>query len=260
MTADLLIILLAAAGSAFGTWITLRGGAWRWLALPAVALWTAAGVQTALLAALSGDGRPLPGLQMNPLVKDQWGQILAAGWLPTPEPAYCLLALLAHLFALLARPATASLKRPLPATLLFVALFFVLRERVDGPATSYVRALGPDGKAAFLTLPPGRLILATGLEEAAFLGVRVTSRRDGEVPEPRLHWTKDGRAVVLSSRFRRIYAIDEGGASAGELPASADGWPHADPKHESTSLRRALTQAERAVAEFIQQHGGIDVR
>ncbi len=260
MSADFVIILLAGAASAFGTWATLRGGGFRWLALPAVALWTVTGIQTALLAALSGDGRILPGFQINPLVKDEWGQVLASGWLPTPEPAYCLLALLAHLVALLARPAAASLTRPLAATLLFVALFFVMRERVGGPPTSYVRALGPDRMAAFLTLAPGKLILSSGPEEAAFLDVRVVRDRDGEVPEPRLQWTKEGHGIVLTSRYRRLYAIDGEGRTVGEIPARAGDWPHANPDSESTTVRRALTQAERAVAEFVKERGGLDVR
>jgi len=260
MSADFLLILLAGAGSALGTWATLRGGPFRWLALPAVVLWTVTGIQTALLAALSGDGRIVPGFQINPLVKDEWGQILASGSLPTPEPAYCLLALLAHLFAILARPTAASLRMPLAGTLLFVALFFVLRERVDGPATTYVRALGPSAQAAFLTLAPGRLLLSSGPEEAAFLDVRVVQRCEGDAPEPRLQWTNDGKGIVLTSRYREIFAIDADGRTVGGIPEHADRWPHKDPRSESTAVRRALTQAERAVAEFIKQRGGLHVR
>lgn len=262
MSPDFAILLAVAAASAWGAGAAMKGEG-KATKLLAVLVYVVVGTQVVLFAMLSGDGRILPGRQLNPAVHRYWLEVLGAENAFAPEAAYCLAALLGHALAALPRPTRRALLRPLPATIVFVVLFFVLKGREDGAAIPHHRSDGPDG-VAWLTIAPAekgvRLVLSTGRDEDSFLRVRHVHTAASAPPEPRLHWTKDGKGIVLFVRNRKLFAVDvETGATTGALPEARHEWPREQPAAESTDTRRRFSQAQRDVAEFVVNHGGIYV-
>lgn len=263
MSADFANLLVAAAASAWGTWAALKGGAHGAAKAGAVLLYLLVGMQTVLFAALTGDGRVVPGFQLNPEFNRLWRDAIGRGALPSPDAAYCLVAVLAHLLAGLPRPGPRGLLRPLPATLAFAVLFFVLQDRAEGPLYRHERGTGPE-RAAWLTIAPKgngvRLVLSEGRGEAPLLRVRLVHDAESAPPEPKLFWTKDGKGVVVAVRGRRLLAVDvESGAVTGALPSETGAWPSEVPAAEPVSARIRFSQAQRDVAEFVVSHGGLHV-
>lgn len=230
---------------------------------PAVLVYLLVGMQTVLFAALTGDGRIVPGFQLNPSLNRYWREVLSQEGAVSPDAAYCLGALLAHLLAVVPRPTAKGFLRPLPATLVYVFLFFVLQDRAEGPEYRHERGAGP-GQVAYLTIAPRgdgvRLVLSAGPDEASFLRVRHVHDADSAPPAPKVFWTKDGKGVVVAVRRRRLLAVDlDTGAVTGALPSRSHEWPADVAGAESVETRRRFTQAQRDVAEFVVNHGGLHV-
>ena len=260
---DFAILLLAAAASAYGTWAALKCEQRLWATLPAVAIYAAVGISMTLFATITGDGRLLPGLQINPDVQAEWRDIMRAGTLPTPEAAYGLFALLAHVLVLMPRVNRNALLRPLPATLAFCLLFGVLQDRLDGRMIRYVYAMGPE-RGACLTVVPGddsvRFVISHGESEDAFLSVLYTHEAETTPKQYQIFWTGDGQGIVMMANYKLLLAVDLEGNTTGALPEKSHEWPQKSPVVEPRAARRKFSAARRDVAEFVQSHGRLYVR
>jgi len=258
------VLLLAAAGAAYGVAVTMKRGPPAWAALPAVLLYLLCGVHAVLLAWITGAGVALPGLQISPGLKSWYFAELVRESRPVLPPALLLLAIAAHALVLFPRPDRKRWLHPLPATLLFVALFSVVDARGELPPIPYDRALGPGG-VAFLTVVPddegARIVVAQGEPGAAFLAVLHDHRTNSRPPELRLGWTKDGKGlfVVAEGERKPAFAVDLGGNAIGRLPVEAHEWPQKEDAYVPTEVRRRVSQARVDVARFLKEHGGIYV-
>jgi hypothetical protein len=265
MSPDFWILLVSAVFAAFGTAVAIRLKVSRVATVLAVVVYALVGVHAVFLAALTGDGRLIPGLQLSPGVQRYWTELLLAERIPASHPALGLFAVVAHLLVLLPRPSRRTLLYPLPATLVFLLLIVILQKRTEGRPILHHRADGP-GQTAFLTIAPVgegsavRMIVASGEAGGPFLCVRHVHRADSPPPKPRLYWTRDGEGIVLTVRSRRLLGLDLDGGVAGWLPEERHEWPSAAFKGESPATQRRLTRAERDVAEFVKNHHGIYVR
>jgi hypothetical protein len=217
------------------------------------------GTHLALLSSFTGDGRLVPGYQLNPEMV--WH---AAALIPTAvlSPYLGLLAIVAHLLVFLPRPGRSGCLLPLPATLLFVVLTVVMQQRVDAGPPEHALGIGPE-RIAYLTLKSTdaeggkRLILATGRPEDRLLKVRLVRSLESTPPRVRVYWTKDGEALILSVRNKRLLALATDGREVGWLPSKSHEWPSEVPYAESLNTQRKLSQAQRDVAEFVKSRGGI---
>jgi hypothetical protein len=259
MSPDLLILLLCAALSAYGTAVSFKLKAkWR-MTIPAVLLYVYVGMHLALLGSFTGDGRLVPGYQLNPEMV--WH---AAALIPRAalNPYLGLLAIVAHLLVFLPRPSRMGSLLPMPATLLFVVLTVMMQRRVEAGPPQHALGIGPD-RIAYLTLQSAdsetgtRLILATGRPEDRLLDVRLVRSLESFPPRVRVYWTKDGEGLVLSVRNKRILALGTDGTQVGWLPSKSHEWPSEVPYAESLDTQRKLSQAQRDVAEFVKTRGGI---
>lgn len=267
MSADFLILILCSAGAAYAAHAAISLKSNVVATAGAVLLFTLVAMHTVLLAMLTGDGRILPGSQFHPSLKAMWGDTLAGT--PWPDPHWMLLALLGHALIVFPKPERATLLRPLPATMLFVVLYFVIHARTDWPPTRYDRAPGP-GTFAYLTIAPRgdgadcRILIALGTEDDAFIDVVHAHEAGGWPPvdpqPPTLFWTKDGHAVVLSILRQPLLAIEvESGKVVGGLPSTPAEWPRKNPDALSTNARRTLSEWRHDVDYFIHEHGGLAV-
>lgn len=261
MTVEFLILVAAAVFAAWGARVALTSKLPLWVSLPAVALYLFVGIHTVLLAGLAGDGRIVPGYQLNPEIRNVFGYEQARGRLPSPDPGWSWLAVLAHALVLARGTGKPAFWRPLPASLFFIAVFWIFTARASLPPTTYEREVGPE-ETAYLTLSASgdgvELVLAAGDDDATLLPVLVAQGMDGRPASLRLFWTKDGRGLVIMSQRRRIFAIDLDGGTVGVLPERKADWPPPN-AFESIASKRRLSQAERDVAEFVVNHGGIHV-
>lgn len=261
MSGDFGLVLLAAFGAAWAAAALVRRKAPWPVAVPAILLWALLGMQAALLVALSGDGRVLPGLQLSPGVVRWWRRTLSDG--PFAQPALLTVALLLHVLAVAPRPNLRAVLSLAPSTAAFLVLFAVLLGRGGQPQAEHVVALGP-GRLAHLTLVPldggrTRMVFAQAEGGSTLLDVLFVHVAEGAPPEPRIEWTRDGAAVVFGSRKRRILALPLHGPPIGALPDRASEWPHADPATEPVPMRVRFSEARMLVDRYVQAHGGIFV-
>jgi hypothetical protein len=266
VSTDFGILLVSAAAAAYATAVALVLRARIWATVLAILFFLFVGMHAVFLACLTGDGHVLPGYQLSPKVIDFWRDRIVSGRLPPPEPAFLWVVVLAHLLVAIPRPGRRGVLLPLPATLVFVALFVVLEQRSERPPAPPPRhAVGPAGEA-FLTIHPlgeerVRMILAEGEVDAPFLRVRHTHRAESAPPRPRLFWTSDGEGLVLSVRRERLFAVHlPTGETIGDLPERSHDWPAAVPDVESVAHRRRFSLAEKNVSLFIRDHGGLYIR
>jgi hypothetical protein len=103
-------------------------------------------------------------------------------------------------------------------------------------------------------------VLASGSRDALLLPVHVARDMDEPPASLRVFWTKDGRGLVIASHRRRIFAVDVEGGTVGVLPERKADWPPPPGAFESVASKRRLSQAERDVAEFVVDHGGLHVQ
>jgi hypothetical protein len=262
VTVEFWILIGAAVFAAWGARAALTSKLPLWVSLPTVALYLCVGIHTALLAGLAGDGRIVPGYQLSPEIRNVFGYEHAHGRMPSPHPGWSWLAVLAHALVLARGTGKPAFWRPLPATIFFVAVFWIFQARETLPPTSYLRAVGPEDNA-YLTLSAHHdgvgLVLAAGASDATLLPVLAAREMDEPPASLRIFWTKDGRGLVVVSHRRRIFAVDLDGGTVGVLPERKADWPPPPGSFESVASKRRLSQAEREVAEFVVNHGGLHV-
>jgi hypothetical protein len=251
----LVILLLAAAASAYGAWASLKSRPPLSAAAFSAALFAAAGVFAVLASWIFGDGIVLPGLQLSPGLKAYYLAEAAWGLAPSIGRWLLLLAPLAHLLLVAIRRDEATLLRPLPATAVFVWLFLGIS---DEPAT-VVRARGPE-QVAYLTIASdgegARLILAAGDPFAVFLRVAHVHETASAPPELHVNWTNDGKGLIVRVHEEKdaTFAVDLDGNVTGELPVEAREWP-AD--YVSPDVQRRFSFARKEVSRFIAEHRGL---
>jgi hypothetical protein len=264
MSADFVILVLCAVFSAYGAHAAIRENV-KWTpTVLAVALFAFVGIHTVFLAIMTGDGRVLPGLQLSPDLKAAWGEALADSVFPAP--GFCLLALLAHGLVLAPRIDRAHALRPLPVTLLFVVLFFVLGKRTEQDAMRYEQVQGPD-EVAYLTVTPigpgreTRLVISTGGRDDAFMTVRHVHVAESAPPKARLFWTNDGKGVVFQVQRLKPFAIDlESDETIGRLAERHHEWPREVPGAQSREAADRLALDRKAVDAFVKRRGGLFIR
>jgi len=259
MSADFILLVFVALLTAYGFWASLRNAPKSPVAWFAALLFLGVGIQTTLLITLEGSGEILPGRMLNPSVQNYWGDLIEQGSLPRPRPWFVFFAILAHLLAVAAARTKRTALLPLPATLFFCALFFVV---VADRNTFFVRGVGPAETAYVVTVSRGgkaELIFCSGAEEETFLPILHRHEADAVPPKPELRWTHDGSAVTFTTRGAPAYfAIDTEGKTTGWLPTRKGQWPDRSPSPaDSREFRRTLSHAQVDVARLVQQHGGL---
>ncbi|MGQ0613243.1 MAG: hypothetical protein ACT4PV_05840 [Planctomycetaceae bacterium] len=263
MSGAFLQLLAAALCAAYGAAVALRPPPrWR-VALPAILLYVVAGANVALLVALNGDGRLLPGRQLNPEIVRAWREAVRDAALPAPF--LCLGAVLAHLLVWAPRPSRATLLAPLPATLGFLVLFALTDQEAErARPILVVRELGPTGSAFLSVAPKGevgaRLIVSAGGDDDALLSLLLVHDTEGAPPRPSLLWSKDGELVVVRSAHEPLLALRRGGGSTGWLPTAAADWPRDEGGAEAVEAIRRRSEARKAVTELVDRHGGFYAR
>jgi hypothetical protein len=254
----LLILLLAAAASAYGAWASLKCRPPLVASAVAAILFAAAGLASVLVSWIAGDGIVLPGRQLSPglvafyLSEQAWDRLPPAG------RALILLGPFAHLLLVLVRRDRAALLLPLPATAVLVWIFASIgaSERIH-----VVQARGPE-RVAYLTIASreggSRLVLAAGEPYAAFLGVLHVADAKGVPPQLHLHWTSDGKAVVLRLHEEKdpVFAVDLDGEVTGALPSEPREWP-APGEFVPPDVQQRFSLARKEVFKLIQAHGGL---
>jgi len=253
----LVILLLAAAASAYGAWASLKSRPPLWAAAIAATLFAAAGILAVLASWIAGDGIVLPGLQLSPGLKAYYFSEEAWDLAPSVSRWLVLVGPLAHVLLVAARRDEATLLRPLPATAIFAWLFLSIAEE---PAT-IVRARGPQ-QVAYLTIASeeegARLILAAGDPFAVFLRVVHVHESAGAPPELHLNWTTDGKGLVVRvhEEMDAAFAVDLDGNVTGELPAEAREWA-VPGDYVPRDVQERLSAARKDVSKFIREHGGL---
>jgi hypothetical protein len=251
----LAVLLLAAAGGAYGVWVALRSRPPLLAAVAAAILFAAGGVLAVLVWWVTGDGIVLPDLQLSPGLKAYYLQ--EADWRLAPSVNRWLLlaAPLAHLILVLARRDRTALLAPLPATAIFVGLLLAVREEPG----AVVRARGPE-QVGYLTVARegagARLIVASGEPFAPFL--RILHVHETEIPPPELHldWTRDGRALAIRIHEEKdhCFAVDLTKKVTGGLPAAAREWPAA---YVPQDVSKRFSEYRKDVFKLIHEHGGL---
>jgi hypothetical protein len=143
-------LLLTALATGYGAAMVMRSELRPWAAVLALLCYLLAGVQLALLFTLGGSVL-LPGRQLNPAIVAEWQQGL--GGTPLLSPWLTLVTLLAHLIVLVSHPDRTGFLRPLPATIVFLALMMVARQDIARGPSQVVTGVGPD-RIACLTMVP----------------------------------------------------------------------------------------------------------
>lgn len=257
MTLAFLSVVACALGAAYGTAVALRRRGPVLATAVAVLLYAAAGANGAMLATLGGDGRILPGRQLNPEVLRGLGASLAEAPLGFPAPSLAVCALAAHALLWAPRPDRAGLLAPLPATLLFGLLAATSPE----DTIEFHRSIGPE-ETAYLTLQTRagrgcRLVVASGPDDAAFLRVRLVHDAESAPPRPKLRWSADGAVLVVSALGEDLLALPRDGEPVGFLPTAANAWPRENRATEPADALRARGEARLAVAKLVAEHGGL---
>ena len=213
MTADMLLILAAGAFAGYGTLAAARrrrDGVKPVLIAVAALLFVLAGTSVVFWVFLSGDGRVYPGSQLNP---DRVGRLVAAsasgplGLLS--QPLFGLAAVLAHLLLWAPQPSRRGVFGPLPASIGFMVMLAIGQGRLEGGTIQHERALGLNG-AAYLTIVPtgdgARILVARGDSGDFLLDLLYVNETRGNPPLPRLEWTRDHEAIVVSFRRQALLA------------------------------------------------------
>jgi hypothetical protein len=251
-------LLLAAAASACGAWASLRSRPPLALSVLCALLFAAAGLAAVLASWVLGEGIVLPGRQVSPglvafyLSEETWN--LA----PRVGRTLILLGPLAHLLLVLVRRDRAAVLFPLPATAAFLWLF--LGVAAEG-RIGVVQVRGPE-RVAYLTIAEReggtRLILAAGEPFDAFLRVLHVHETKGVPPELHVHWTNDGKAVVVRVHEQKdpVFAVDLDGEVTGELPSEPREWPPPG-GFVPPDVAKRFSLARMEVFKLIQTHGGL---
>ncbi len=261
MTADMLLILAAGAFAGYGTFAAARcrrDGVKPVLVAVAALLFVLAGTSVVFWVFLSGDGRVYPGSQLNP---DRVGRLVAAsasgplGLLS--QPLFGLAAALAHLLLWAPQPSRRGVFGPLPASIGFMVLLAIGQGRLEGGTIQHERALGLNG-AAYLTIVPtgdgARILVARGDSGDFLLDLLYVNETRGKPPRPRLEWTRDHEAIVVSFRRQALLGIEPDGAIVGALPTKEADWPSQSPTTQSVSTRELLSEARMLVAKMVARH------
>ncbi len=224
----------------------------------AVVLFILAGSGVVFWVFSSGDGRVYPGSQLNP---DSVARLLSAsasgplGLLS--RPLFGLAALLAHLLLWAPQPDRRGVFGPLPASLGFLLLLTIGQGRLEGGAIRHERALGLN-VAAYLTIVPtgdgARILVARGDSGDFLLDLLYVNETRGKPPRPRLEWTRDHEAIVVSFRRQALLGIEPDGAIVGALPTKEADWPSQSPTTQSVSTRELLSEARMLVAKMVARH------
>ena len=258
MSFDLFLLILAGLASAWGFRSALKDSPKHWASWLGAMMYSAIGIQTAMLITVRGTGEILPGHQINPTTQAYWALLIKQGDLMTPRAEYCLVALLALVLTMIPRPTRTVLYRTLPATLVFVAFFFGLRNE---QLMTFVPGR-TEGAAAFVTQvrdgDQTEMLFSVGNEDDLFLPILHRHTINGPAPEASLTWSRDGEVVVFSTRGAHPYfALDRDGNTTGWLPARKESWPDTRPKpSDSVDLRRKVSTAQVDVSKLLDQHGG----
>ncbi len=252
----LFLLLLAAAGAAYGAWASLRNRPPLWAAATAALLFAAAGVVAVLAWWVAGDGVVLPGLQLSPGLKAYYLSEAAWGLAPSIGRWLLLIAPFAHLILVAARRDQTALFLPLPATGLFVWLLFATAE--EGATVKQAR--GPE-RVAYLTIAAKedgvRLILSTGEPFATFLRIAHVHETASVPKELHLYWTNDGKGLVVRVHEEKdaTFAVDLDGNATGELPVETREW--ASGPEAPADVQRRFSLARMEVSKFIREHQGL---
>ncbi len=253
----LVVLVLAAAGAAYGAWASLKNRPPLWASAAAAALFAAAGVVAILVSWIAGDGIVLPGLQLSPGLKAYYLSEAAWDLAPSIGRWLLLVAPLAHLVLVAARRDQEAIVLPLPATCIFVWFLFSATE----VGASVKQARGPERVAYLTTVSTAdgaRLILATGGPFATFLRIAHV-HETASVPPKELHlyWTNDGKGLVVRVHEEKdaAFAVDLDGNTTGVLPVEAREWP--GPDYVPGDVKERFSRARMEVAGFIREHKGL---
>jgi hypothetical protein len=259
MTSDFVFLVLTALLTAYGFWAALKPAPKKVAAWVAALIFLLVGAQTTLIITLQGTGEILPGRVLNPAVQNYWSELVKTGLAAGPHPSYCLVAILAHILAIVARPSKLAALLPLPATLFFCAYFFVASEP---PEIFFERGIGREA-TGYVCIEKGddgaELTFSAGPEEALFLPILHRHAADTAPPNPSLAWTGDGKVLVFTTRGAKpFFAIVDDGTTIGWLPDKANQWPDRTPSPADTlEMRRVLSTAQVDVARVVSEHGGL---
>jgi len=260
MSADFILLVLTAVGTAFGFWASLKTAPRHPAAWVAAIVFLAVGIQTVVHITVFGAGEILPGRQLNPDVQRYWAQLLDHRLLPTPRASFCLAVILAHLLVMVSHPSRRTALLPLPATALFVIYFFIARtpQEIGFPA----RSMGEREVAYLTVIERGgrtRLWFSIGHDEDLFLRIAHRHEADSAPPEPWLRWSRDGAILTFTTRRAMpFFALGAGDEAIGWLPVVEHEWPKKLPSPaDDTDYRRRLSTAQVAVTKILNEHGGL---
>lgn len=247
----LVLLLAAAAASAYGAWASLKSRPPLWAAVLAAVLFAAAGVLAVVVSWISGDGIVLPGLQLSPGLRQYYAEEAAWGLVPSVSRWLLLAAPLAHLLLVAARRDKKALFLPAPATAVFAWLLLAMPDQT----VLVVRARGPE-QVGYLTIASrdegAQLIVASGDPLATFLRVLHVHDSGTWPPELHMNWTNDGKGLVVRVHEKDpVFAVDLDGDVTGELPVEEREWSGPGASEERFSLAR------KDVFKFIHEHRGL---
>ncbi|MHC4452248.1 MAG: hypothetical protein ACYS0E_19255 [Planctomycetota bacterium] len=259
MSGDFALLLLTGVATAYGFWASLRNAPrWSWTACAAALLFLAVGLLTGLVVTVDGAGEILPGHQLDPTVQIYWAQLIEHGDVIAPRPEYLLIAILAYILSVAARPSKAAALRGAPSLLVFVALFFALRnpdpirfERANYGSSSGYLTMITKGKQT-------RLLFSVGDADEVFLPILHEHDGGSLPPNPSLWWSRDAQVITLATRGGKpFFAVDRDKEAVGWLPSGKDSWPdRGKAVTDSVDFQRTVSNARVEVAKLLDEHGG----
>ncbi|MHC4408226.1 MAG: hypothetical protein ACYS0F_04380 [Planctomycetota bacterium] len=259
MSGDFALLLLTAVATAYGFWASLRDAPrWSWAACAAALLFLGVGLHTTLVVTVTGAGGILPGHQLDPNIQVYWAQLIERGDVLAPRPEYMLIAILAYILAVAARPGKAAALRVLPSLLVFVAPFFTLRE----PEPIRFERANYGSASAFLTMitkgKQVRLVFSVGDADEVFLPILHEHEAGSVPPSPSLWWSRDAQVITLTTRGGKPYfAVDRDKEAVGWLPSGKESWPdRGKAVTDSVAFQRTVSTARVEVAKLLDEHGG----
>lgn len=259
MSGDFALLLLTAVATAYGFWASLRNAPrWSWAACAGALLFLAVGLLTGLVVTVKGAGEILPGHQLDPRVQQYWAQLILEQRVFAPRPEYLLIAILAYILAVAARPGKAAALRVLPALLIFVALFFTTRS-LD--LIRYGRA-NYGSSDAFLTMitkgKQTRLLFSVGDADEVFLPILHEHEAGSVPPNASLWWSRDAQVITLTTQGGKpFFAVTREKDAVGWLPSSKESWPDRGKAiTDSVDFQRTVSAARVEVAKLLDEHGG----
>jgi hypothetical protein len=259
VSGDFALLLLTGVATAYGFWASLRNAPrWSWTALAAALIFLAVGLHAGLVVTLTGAGEILPGHQLDPRVQQYWAQLIVDGKVLAPRPDYLLIAILGYILAVVARPGKAAALRVLPALLVFVALFFAMR---NPDPIGYARASYGSSNAFLTMIREGRqtrLIFSVGDADEVFLPILHEHEAGRVPPKASLWWSRDAEVITFTTRGGKPYfAVDREKNSVGWLPSGRESWPdRGKAVTDSVAFQRTVSTARVEVAKLLDEHGG----